>query len=84
LLKYLSLLLAIQSDINSFHPEEPTRLRLDCQASIDPYQDAGDGLLDRLPNFPVHPAAEFLRHPLEMLFELGRSELYHGWLLDAL
>jgi hypothetical protein len=50
-------------------PEQPTRLRLDRQAPIDPHENPGDGLLNRLSHFSVHPNAKFFCQPLEAVFE---------------
>ena len=53
----------------TFQPEQPTRLRLDRQAPIDAHENPGDGLLNRLSDFPVHATAKFFRQPLEVKVE---------------
>ncbi len=42
--------------------QEPTRFGLDRQVSIDAHRKTSDGLLDRLPDFSVEPAARFFGH----------------------
>lgn len=60
------------------HPQELTRLRLNCQALIAAHQNSGDGLLDGLPHFAVHPTADFLRRPLKVPFERSGGKLNQG------
>ncbi len=60
-----------------FHPKEPFWFRLDCQAPIHAHQNPCYRLLDGLPELSIHPAPQFLGHPLEVPFEHGRGALDH-------
>ena len=75
MLKQVPAFLAIPLSDISLQPEKATRLRLNRQGPIDPYQNPGDGLLNGLPDFSDHPAAKFLGQPLEVLIKGRRGEL---------
>jgi hypothetical protein len=78
LLKQSSLLLAVQSDKNCFHPEQFIRLRFKRDGSVYAHQNPGHRLMDRLPHFAIHPTAKLLRHPSKVPFERRGDKLNHG------
>ena len=58
--------LAIHLRDISVEAEEPAWFRLDCQAPVGPHQNPGHRLLNRLPDFTVHPTTELLGQSLRM------------------